>query len=174
MAVSNVARGAHVSDEHRTMQILTFVLGGESFGIPIEQVREIIEFGGLTPVPTMPSYLRGVISLRGAVVPVVDLQVRFGRGETAIARRTCVVIVEPHRGDSVNPLGVLVDAVSEVLTMEHRRLESRPAMGGGLRSEFVKGILNLDDRLVVALDIDRVLSDEEMDGLAAFAASETR
>lgn len=162
------------SNEIQTMQILTFVLGGETFGIPIEQVREIIEFGGLTPVPTMPSYLRGVISLRGAVVPVVDVQVRFGRLETAIARRTCVVIVEVRHGGAERLLGILVDAVNEVLTIERGRLEPRPSMGGGLRSEFVKGILNLDDRLVVALDIDRVLSDEEMDGLAAFAAGETR
>ncbi len=167
---TSMSRGA--TDEQRTLQVLTFVLGGEFFGIPIEQVREIIEFGGLTPVPTMPPYLRGVISLRGAVVPVVDLQVRFGRTETPFARRTCVVIVEARRNGSDNLLGVLVDAVNEVLTVDRARLEPRPSMGGGLRSEFVRGILNLEDRLVVALDIDRVLSDEEMDGLAALAAGE--
>lgn len=166
--------GNRASEERRTMQVLTFVLGSEVFGIPIEQVREIIEFGGLTQVPTMPSHLRGVIRLRGAVVPVVDLQVRFGRSETAIARRTCIVIVEVHQGGSERSLGVLVDAVNEVLTVERERLEPSPSVGGGLRSEFVNGILNLDDRLVVALDIDKVLSDEEMDGLAALAAGGTR
>ena len=169
-----IRHGRLESEERQAMQVLTFVLGGDAFGIPIEQVREIIEFGGLTPVPTMPPYLRGVISLRGAVVPVVDLQVRFGQAETAFARRTCVVIVETRRNDSDRVLGVLVDAVNEVLTVDRGRLEPRPSLGEGLRSEFVRGILNLEDRLVVALDIDRILSDEEMDGLAAFTAGEPR
>lgn len=171
MATSASPRSA---EEHQVMQILTFVLGGESYGIPIEQVREIIEFGGLTQVPTMPPYMRGVINLRGTVVPVLDLQVRFDRAETAIARRTCVIIVEVRRNGSERLLGVLVDAVSEVLTLDRKRLEPRPSADGGVRSEFVKGILNLDDRLVVALDIDRALSEEEMNGLATLATGGNR
>lgn len=152
-------------------QYLTFSLGGESFAIPIEHVREIIEFGGITTIPMMPAFLRGVINLRGAVVPVVDLQARFGRGETAIAKRTCVVIVEVVVEENAHLLGALVDAVSEVLTLDRGRLESKPSFGSGLRADFVDGILNLDDRFIVTLDINKVLSVEEMAALVGAAAS---
>lgn len=168
------ASGNRAAEEHRTMQVLTFVMGGDVFGVPIQQVREIIEFDGLTQVPTMPRHLRGVIRLRGTVVPIVDLQVRFGRAETVIARRTCVVIVEVHQGGAECSLGILVDAVNEVLAVERDSLTASPTVGGGLRSEFVSGILNLENRLVVVLDIDKILSEEEMDGLAALAPSGTR
>jgi purine-binding chemotaxis protein CheW len=152
-------------------QYLTFSLGGESFAIPIEHVREIIEFGGITTIPMMPSFLRGVINLRGSVVPVVDLQARFGRGETTISKRTCVVIVEVVVENSAHMLGALVDAVSEVLTLDRGRLESKPSFGSGLRADFVDGILNLDDRFIVTLDINQVLSVEEMAALVGAAAS---
>ena len=152
-------------------QYLTFSLGGESFAIPIEHVREIIEFGGITTIPMMPPFLRGVINLRGAVVPVVDLQARFGRGETTIAKRTCVVIVEVVVDGSAHLLGALVDSVSEVLTLDRGRLESKPSFGSGLRADFVDGILNLDDRFIVTLDINKVLSVEEMAALVGAASS---
>jgi purine-binding chemotaxis protein CheW len=152
-------------------QYLTFSLGGESFAIPIEHVREIIEFGEITTIPMMPPFLRGVINLRGAVVPVVDLQARFDRGETTIAKRTCVVIVEVVVDEHAHLLGALVDAVSEVLTLDRNRLENKPSFGSGLRADFVDGILNLDDRFIVTLDINKVLSVEEMAALVGAAAS---
>lgn len=162
---------AHDGDGDHPCQYLTFSLGGESFAIPIEHVREIIEFGEITTIPMMPTFLRGVINLRGAVVPVVDLQARFGRGETAIAKRTCVVIVEVVVDDASHLLGALVDAVSEVLTLDRSRLESKPSFGSGLRADFVDGILNLADRFIVTLDINKVLSVEEMAALVGAAAS---
>jgi purine-binding chemotaxis protein CheW len=152
-------------------QYLTFSLWGESFAIPIEHVREIIEFGGITTIPMMPPFLRGVINLRGAVVPVVDVQARFGRGETNIAKRTCVVIVEVLVQESPHMLGVLVDSVSEVLTLDRSRLEAKPSFGSGIRSDFVEGILNLEDRFIVTLDIDKVLSVEEMAALVGASSS---
>jgi purine-binding chemotaxis protein CheW len=145
-----------------TRQYLAFGLGGESFALPIEHVREIIEFDQLTAIPMMPPFLRGVLNLRGAVVPVVDLQSRFGRGETAISKRTCVVIVEVSQGESSHLLGALVDAVNEVLSVDPSQVERKPSFGTGLRADFVDGILNLEHRFIVTLDIDHVLSVEEM------------
>ena len=146
-------------------QYLTFTLAGEFFALPIEHVREIIEFDGMTPIPMMPEFLRGVINLRGAVVPVVDLQSRFGRGITTMGKRTCFVIVEVEHDETPHPLGIMVDAVNEVVTVDGSQIEEKPAFGTRLRSDFVDGILNLDGRFVVTLDIHQVLSIEEMASL---------
>ncbi|MGC3961897.1 MAG: chemotaxis protein CheW [Rhodocyclaceae bacterium] len=148
-------------------QYLTFTSADELFAVPIAPIREIIEFPGLTQIPLTPAFLRGVINLRGAVVPVIDLAVRFGRSETSIARRTCIVIVEVALEDGVHAIGVIVDAVNEVLEVDPAKLEKRPGFGTGLRSDFVSCMLNLDDRFVVVLDMERVLSTEELEQLVA-------
>lgn len=148
-----------------TCQYLTFMLGTEAFAIPIVHVKEIIEFSGLTSIPLMPSFLRGVINLRGSVVPVVDLQSRFGRGETGIHKRTCVVIVELNQHDETSSIGIMVDAVSEVLSVEVGQIEARPAFGTDIRADFIDGILNLDGRFIITLDIQQVLSVDEMAAL---------
>lgn len=153
-------------------QYLTFTLGAEAFAIPIEHVREIIEFNGLTSIPLMPSFLRGVINLRGAVVPVVDLQSRFDRGETAIHRRTCVVIVELSQDDNASSIGVMVDAVNEVISVDRNRVESKPAFGTNIRADFIDGILNLENRFVITLDIGKVLSVDEMAALIGISGNE--
>jgi purine-binding chemotaxis protein CheW len=146
-------------------QYLTFSLGGESFALLVEHVREIIEFDGMTGIPMMPVFLRGVINLRGAVVPVVDLWSRFGRGQTAMGKRTCFVIVEVECDDASHPLGIMVDAVNEVVTVDGSQLEGKPAFGAGIRSDFVDGILNLEGLFVVVLNVSQVLSIEEMASL---------
>jgi len=150
-------------------QYLTFTLGTEAFAIPIEHVREIIEFNSLTSIPLMPSFLRGVINLRGAVVPVVDLQSRFGRGETVINRRTCIIIVELSHEDGAPSIGIMVDAVNEVITVDRSKIEAKPAFGTNIRADFIDGILNLDNRFVITLDIRQVLSVEEMASLIGVA-----
>ena len=150
-------------------QYLTFTLGSEAFAIPIEHVREIIEFNGLTSIPLMPAFLRGVINLRGAVVPVVDLQSRFERGETTINRRTCVVIVELAQEDGAPSIGVMVDAVNEVISVDRSKVENKPAFGTNIRADFIDGILNLEGRFVITLDIGKVLSVEEMAALIGVA-----
>lgn len=149
-------------DEGQTMQYLTFALGGDVFGIPIERVREIQEYVEPTPIPMMPPFLRGVINLRGSVVPVIDLQSRFGRGATDVAHRSCFVIVEVDHEGGAQALGVLVDAVNEVVAIERSRLESRPAFGTRIRADFVEGILQLEKSFVVTLDMKQVLSIEEL------------
>ncbi|MFT3733779.1 MAG: chemotaxis protein CheW [Rhodocyclaceae bacterium] len=150
-------------------QYLTFSLGQELFAMPIAPIREIIEFNGLTQIPLTPDFLRGVINLRGAVVPVIDLSVRFGRAETQIGRRTCVVIVEVALDEGLYPLGVIVNSVSEVLDVEPGSIESRPGFGAGLRSDFVGGMLNINSRFVVVLDMNSVLSVGELEQLVGAA-----
>lgn len=143
-------------------QFLTLTLGDELYALPIEHIREIIEFGGLTKIPMMPAFLRGVINLRGAVVPVVDLSVRFGHERTTIGRRTCIVIVEVVQDDEAQMLGIIVDAVNEVLAVEANQVDARPAFGARIRADFIAGILSQNDRFVIVLDIRQVLSVDEI------------
>ncbi len=146
-------------------QYLMFSLGEEAFATSIQSIREIIEYPGLTGIPLTPEFLRGVINLRGAVVPVIDLSVRFGRSKTAIGNRTCIVIVEAQANEDRHLVGVIVDGVTEVLEIEHGNVEQRPNFGAGVRSEFVAGMINKDERFIVALDMDKILSAEELEAL---------
>ena len=146
----------------KTAQYLTFALGKDTFAVDIAPIREIIEYPGLTEIPMMPDFLRGVINLRGAVVPVIDLSVRFGRGETAIGRRTCVVIIEIAIDDGQHALGILVDGVNEVLEVEGSQIESRPEFGMGMRADFVNGMIRIDGRFIIILDVNQVLSSNEL------------
>lgn len=148
-------------------QYLTFRLGGETYALEILHIKEIIEYGGLTEVPLMPRFLRGVINLRGAVVPVIDLAVRFGRPPTEIGRRSCIVIVEVQYDDSWHDLGVIVDAVDEVLELPAEDIEPAPAFGAQLRAEFIRGMGKLGGRFVIVLALEHVLSIEEMAQLSA-------
>jgi len=157
-------------EESQTMQYLTFALGGDLFGIPIDRVREILEYLEPTTIPMMPAFLRGVINLRGAVVPVIDLQARFGRGVTEVAHRSCFVIVEVEHDGNAHPLGILVDAVNEVIAVDRSRLEPKPTFGARIRSDFVDGILNLEKSFVITLDMKQVLSIEELATLIGLAS----
>jgi purine-binding chemotaxis protein CheW len=143
-------------------QYLSFSLGEETFAVDIRHIREIIEYEEVTAVPMMPAFLRGVINLRGKVVPVVDLSVRFGRAPTEVRHRSCIVIVEV--GDEVTrqDLGIIVDAVNEVVEIDASSQERPPAFGAGLRNDFIQGIGKVDDRFVVVLAIDQALSVKEM------------
>lgn len=162
LPVPSTGRGGAAAETPLTQQFLTLTLGEELFALPIEHIREIIEFGGLTEIPLMPGFLRGVINLRGAVVPVIDLSVRFGRDRTAIAKRTCIVILEvPHDGD-LQLLGIMVDAVNAVLEVEPQQLESRPSFGARIRADFIAGILKQNEQFIIVLDIPQVLSLDEL------------
>lgn len=148
---------------------LTFQLGGESFAIGILAIKEIIEYGDLTEVPLMPACVRGVINLRGAVVPVVDLQARFGRVPGNVTKRTCVVIVEVGSGEQHQVVGVVVDAVNEVLDIPEAEIEPAPAFGTRVRSDFILGMGKVRGRFVILIDVDRVLSLDEIDAMASLA-----
>lgn len=143
-------------------QYLTFMVGGETFAIGILKIKEIIEFEELTPVPMMPECIRGVINLRGAVVPVLDLSSRFGRRVSAITRRTCILVVETGTGEERQDMGVIVDAVNAVVEMPDAEIEPAPDFGTRLRTDFIEGMGKIDGRFVILLDTGQVLSPEEI------------
>ena len=152
------------------LQYLTFVLGGEAFAIGILAIKEIIEYGHLTEVPMMPASVRGVINLRGAVVPVMDLQARFGRPASAVTKRTCIVIVETGEADDGQVIGVVVDAVNEVLELPASDIEPPPSFGSAIRSDFVCGMAKVRGKFVIVLDVANVLAIEDFSTLVDLAA----
>nr|WP_297350951.1 chemotaxis protein CheW [uncultured Caldimonas sp.] len=151
-------------------QYLTFMLAGETFAIGILAIKEIIEYHGLTTVPMMPDCVRGVINLRGAVVPVVDLLSRFGRKSSEVTKRTCIVIVEVRGEDESQVIGVIVDAVNEVLDIDASEIEPAPAFGARMRSEFIRGMGKVRGKFVILLDVDHVLAPADIGVLADSAA----
>lgn len=118
-------------------QYLTFRIGNEHYGLELSQTREIIEYNGITEVPLMPNFLRGVINLRGEVVPVIDLAVRLGRKSIEVQKRTCIIVVELQNNDQNHVLGLLADAVSEVIEMDDENIEDAPSFGANIRAEFI-------------------------------------
>jgi purine-binding chemotaxis protein CheW len=143
-------------------QYLTFMLGGEMFAMGILTVKEIIEYANLAEVPMMPACVRGVINLRGAVVPVADLAVRFGRPAGAVTKRTCIVIVEVTANGERQVVGVVVDAVNEVLDIAATDIEPPPSFGTRLRTDFIQGMGKVNDKFVILLDVNHVLALDEL------------
>ncbi|HXE37962.1 MAG TPA: chemotaxis protein CheW [Azonexus sp.] len=154
-------------------QYLTFSLSGEMFGVGILNVKEIIEYGNLTEIPMMPAFIRGVINLRGSVVPVIDLSARFGGKSTEVGRRTCIVIVEVPDEDTRHDIGIIVDAVSEVLEIPASEIEPPPSFGAKIRADFIFGMGKVAGKFVILLDINKVLSVEEIAMLTGSDASTT-
>lgn len=148
-------------------QYLTFILGAETFALGILNVREIIEYAGVTEVPMMSDCIRGVINLRGAVVTVMDLAARFGRPSSPVTKRTCIVIVELDDGDERHVVGVLVDAVNAVLEIDRADIEPPPSFGAKIRNDFIEGMGKVGDRFVILLDIGKVFSIPEIAGAMA-------
>jgi purine-binding chemotaxis protein CheW len=153
-------------------QYLTFFIRGEEYAVAILRVKEIIEWETVTRVPSMPLHVRGVINLRGAVLPVIDLAAKFGHGATAPARTTCIVVVETRLGAELLTVGLIADAVSEVVDIAEEAIEAPPSFGTSVRIDFLVGMAKLDGRLALVLDIDRVLSPAEVQQ-AIDAAAET-
>lgn len=147
-------------------QHLTFVVAGETYAVDTLVVREILEFGQLTQVPLMPPCIRGVINLRGAVVPVIDLEARFGGTPTRVGPRTCIVILEVADAEDTQVLGVVVDAVSEVLEIEPAQIRQAPAFGSRLEPHFIAGMVKLGEGFLILLDVQRVLDVTELANVA--------
>jgi len=159
------AEARAVATVEAPQQYLTFLLGGEMFALAILNVKEIIEYGNLTEIPMMPAFIRGVINLRGSVVPVIDLTARFGGKTTEVGRRTCNVIVEMkggEDGDERHDIGIIVDAVSEVLEIPRSEIEPPPSFGAKIRADFIAGMGKVGGKFVIILNIDRVLSVDEL------------
>ncbi|TGN08183.1 chemotaxis protein CheW [Leptospira ilyithenensis] len=147
------------------IQYLTFRLGEELFGLGILYIKEIIEFEPVTNVPMMPDYIPGVINLRGNVVPVLDLNIRFYKRKTEIGKRTCIVITEVSFGPESLDIGLLVDSVEEVLDIQSTSIENAPSFGSKIRLDFVQGLGKIESGFVVLLKIDQVLNLEELNQL---------
>ena len=143
-------------------QYLTFLLDTGSFAIDINAVREIIQYGHMTAVPLMPDFVRGVINLRGAVVPVIDLQARFGKQPAQVGKKTCIVIFDSYRDGERVELGLMVDAVSAVIDIAPHQIEPPPQFGGAVRREFIKGMGKVGENFVIILEPHKALDVQEM------------
>lgn len=140
------------------MKYLTFLLGDKSYAISILKIKEILEYGKITPIPKMPDFICGAINLRGKLVPVIDLLERLGNGKSGIGKRSCIVIVEMAFGAEVLNIGVIVDAVSKVMDFKNSDVEAAPSFGGTVETDFIEGMGKVDEEFVIILNIDRVLS----------------
>lgn len=160
-----------VDNPEEQSQYLTFQIGREMFAVGILHIREIIEYGNLTTVPMMPEFVRGVINLRGSVVPVIDLSARFGRDESTISRRSCIVILEVDNStaedEHLQEIGIIVDAVSEVLEIPPGEIEPPPRFGARIRADFIAGMGKVQGQFVILLNIQQALNTREMAELAA-------
>jgi len=153
-------------------QYLTFMVAGEMFALPIAGIKEIVEYREPTDVPMMPPFIRGVINLRGRVVPVIDLCARFARGRSEPTRRTCFVILELQHDEANHDIGVLVDAVSAVQDIPDADVEPPPSFGAKLRPDFISGMGRVGEKFVVILDLAKVLSVDELSTLGGIAEVE--
>lgn len=168
-AVPGAAAGVPVAvpTKAEDRQYLTFMLGGDGYAISILCIKEIIEYQGLTEVPMMPACIRGVINLRGAVVPVLDLAARFGRTSNPVTRKTCIVIVETQSPDDLRlDIGVVVDAVNAVVDIAAADIEPAPAFGARIRTDFIEGIGKVNGKFVILLSVGQILSSDELSQLA--------
>ena len=152
------------------MKYLTFLLGEKSYAISILKIKEILEYGSVTPIPKMPDFICGAINLRGTLVPVIDLLERLGNGKSEIEKRSCIVIVEMKFSNEVLSIGVIVDAVSKVMDFRNSDIEAAPSFGGTVETDFIEGMGKVDEDFVIILNIDRVLS---LDDLALLANSKS-
>lgn len=151
-----------VSAITETMQYLTFRLDAEVFALDIAKVREVLDYTSITRVPRTPEFMRGVINLRGSVVPVVDMRLKFGMTKTEQTVNTCIIIVEINLDGDMTVLGALADSVQEVIDLGAGQIEPAPRIGTRLRTEFIRGMGKQDDRFVIILDIDKIFSTDEL------------
>jgi len=162
--------GAVTAPVGQAQQYLTFTLGSEVFAIGILAIKEIIEYSNLTSVPMMPEYVRGVINLRGAVVPVLDLSVRFGKPPSPVTKRTCIVIIEIMSTGERQDVGIVVDAVDSVLDIPADQIEPPPAFGAHISTDFIQGMGKVNGRFVILLDVNSVLAPQEAQTLSEAAS----
>jgi purine-binding chemotaxis protein CheW len=148
--------------ETKSGKYLTFQLADEDYGIALLQIKEIIGMMPITAVPRTPAHVKGVINLRGQVIPVTDLRLKFGMNEIAYTDRTCIIVVEVQGEASMVQVGVVVDAVSEVLQIREDAIEATPSFGARVDTEYILGMANLDGGVKILLDIDRVMTAEDV------------
>jgi purine-binding chemotaxis protein CheW len=145
-----------------TTQFLTFKLDEELFALDISKVREVLDFTTVTKVPRTPDFMRGVINLRGSVVPVVDMRMKFGMTRTEKTVNTCIIIVEISLDGETTVLGALADSVQEVMDLEPDQVEPAPKIGTRLKTDFIRGMGKQDEQFIIILDVDKVFSADEI------------
>ena len=147
-------------------QFLTFTLDGEQYAIGVAKVREVLEYTKITRLPRTAVFMKGIINLRGAGVPVIDLRLKFGLAETPITKDTSIIVMEVDSGEGKVVVGALADAVHEVVEIEEGAIEPAPRFGTRLAAEFIKGVGKREESFVILLDIDRVFNAEEVNLLS--------
>lgn len=157
------------TDQEGINKYLTFFLSDSVYGVGIDLVKEIIEFDGITNVPMTPDYIRGVINLRGSVVPVVDLGARLGKETKEVTKRTCIIIIEMMVDNESSDIGFVVDLVNEVVDISSEFIEPAPSFGADIRIDFIAGMARFDKDFTVLLDLENVLSIEELSELGEVA-----
>jgi len=161
---------AQAAGDDRAGKYLTFRLGAEEFGVRVDKVREIMGVQEITAVPQTPDYLKGVINLRGKVIPVIDLRLKFGLEAIEYTQRTCIIVVQVHGEVSLMQVGLVVDTVSEVLNLVGSDIENTPDFGSQLTTPFILGMAKVKGKVKILLDIDRVVSAQEMAGFGSLLA----
>jgi purine-binding chemotaxis protein CheW len=166
-AVANpraASKGQNVTLSSRAGKYLTFQLGEEEYAIQVLRVREIVKIQHITSVPETPADVRGVINLRGKVIPVVDLRIKFGMPEMEYGQRTCIIVVELGSG-AHGPMGIIVDEVSEVLNLLDGDIQDTPDFGAGVETPYLLGMAKVKDKVKILLDIDQVLATADLSAL---------
>jgi len=144
-------------------QFLTFILAGEEYGVDILRVQEIKGWDAVTQVPNTPEYVRGVINLRGTIVPIIDLRIRFSMDQLEYGPTTVVIVLKVVAGDdSSRIMGIVVDGVSDVYNVKSDEINAAPDFGEGVDSSFVKGLATVEEKMVIILDIDHMLNSNEL------------
>lgn len=148
----------------RSGKFLTFKLGEETYAVEVLKIKEIIRMQRVTPVPHLPAYMQGIINLRGKVIPVIDLRIKFGLESVEVTERTCVVVVQIIlSGDNrPTPVGMIVDAVEEVMNINEEQVEDNPDLGSTLENRFIDGLAKFDDIIVTLLNIDRLIREDDV------------
>ncbi len=152
-----------INDITETTQYLSFKLDEEIFAVDVAKIREILDITTITKVPQTPDFMRGVINLRGSVVPVMDMRLKFGMSPTERTVNTCIIVMEVTQDGETMVLGSLADSVQEVLDLEPEQIEPAPRIGTRLRSDFIKGMGKQDGHFIIILDIDRIFSAGELE-----------
>jgi len=156
-----------LNSDERAGKYLTFIIGKEEFGVGVLKVREIMGIQDITAVPQTPPYLKGVINLRGKVIPVIDLRLKFGLPSIDYTQRTCIIVVQVKSGSALLLMGIVVDEVSEVLTMAPGDIEDTPDFGANVATNYILGMAKIKGKVKILLDINEVLTSQEIHGLQA-------
>jgi purine-binding chemotaxis protein CheW len=168
--VATAANAASQKVDHRAGKYLTFQLGNEEFAVQVLRVREIMGIQEITAVPHTPDYVKGVINLRGKVIPVVDLRLKFELPEMEYSQRTCIIVAQIDNHGSKLLIGIIVDCVAEVLTLQTTDIEDTPDFGSGVETPYLLGMAKVKGKVKILLDIDRVLTAQEVMSLGPIGA----